>query len=260
MSRQFFWLKIDNEDFIHFNGQRYLVSSDPINLSPKNSKTTLRTDNLRSLINFISYNLDKIQMGKQFHHRRVNKPHSSEWGIIEGKLYLNNLKFELPNLKDEFIRNSQSKAVSYLFNYNWSDPCHLNRNLTDHDWMTYYFQESNVFADWFTGEILIPAIPSLYYPWGYGYVDIIDRENLSKMELYKANRNLNKDIVITFDKGVLVKTEEKEFEKDRQGIYGISSIIDPPESPFPPIEEKSNTTSFWRRLIDKILKNYKKNN
>ena len=86
MSRQIIWLKIDNEDFIHLNGLRYLVSSDPINLSPKKSKTILRTDNLRSLINFISYNLDNIYMGKQLPYQKLNKPHSSEWDIIDGKL------------------------------------------------------------------------------------------------------------------------------------------------------------------------------
>ena len=251
MSRQIIWLKIDNEDFIHLNGLRYLVSSDPINLSPKKSKTILRTDNLRSLINFISYNLDKIYIGKQSPYQKLNKPHSSEWDIIDGKLFLTDLNFELPNLEDEFIRNSQSKAVSYLFEFNWSDPCNLGRKLTDNNWMMYYFQESKVFADWFTGEIFIPAIPSLYYPWVYGYVDIYDRKDSSKMESYKANRNLDKDIVITIDRGVVVKTEEKEYEKDRKGVHGISSIIEPPVRPFSSINVKSRFKIFLRRLFHK---------
>jgi hypothetical protein len=252
MSRQIIWLKIENEDFIHLNGLRYLVSSDPINLSPKKSKTILRTDNLRSLINFISYNLDKIYMGKQSPYQKLNKPHSSEWDIIDGKLFLTDLNFELPNLEDEFIRKSQSKAVSYLFGFNWSDPCWLYRELKDNGWMMYYFQETKVFADWFTGEIFIPAIPSLYYPWGYGYVDILDRKDWSKMALYDANRKLKKDIIITIDKGIIVKTEEKEFESGRNGMDGIIGIIDPPERPFPPVQEQPKAKSFWRRLVDRL--------
>ena len=251
MSRQITWLKIDNEDFINLNGLRYLVSSDPINLSPKKSKLALRTDKLRGLISFVSYNMDKIYMGKQSPYQKLNKPHSSEWDIIDGKLFLTDLKFELPNLEDEFIRNSQTKAVSYLFEFNWLDPCNLGRKLTDNNWMMYYFQESKVFADWFTGEIFIPAIPSLYYPWVYGYVDIYDRKDSSKMESYKANRNLDKDIVITIDRGVVVKTEEKEYEKDRKGVHGISSIIEPPVRPFSSISVKSRFKFFLRRLFHK---------
>ena len=251
MSRQITWLKIDNEDFINLNGLRYLVSSDPINLSPKKSKLALRTDKLRGLISFVSYNMDKIYMGKQWPYQKLNKPHSSEWDIIDGKLFLTDLKFELPNLEDEFIRNSQTKAVSYLFEFNWLDPCNLGRKLTDNNWMMYYFQESKVFADWFTGEIFIPAIPSLYYPWVYGYVDIYDRKDSSKMESYKANRNLDKDIVITIDRGVVVKTEEKEYEKDRKGVHGISSIIEPPVRPFSSISVKSRFKFFLRRLFHK---------
>lgn len=252
MSRQITWLKIDNEDFINLNGLRYLVSSDPINLSPKKSKLALRTDKLRGLISFISYNLDKIYMEKQFHYQKINKPNSSEWDIIDGKLFLTDLKFELPNLEDELISNSQSKAVGYLFDYNWSDPCGIGRKLIDNDWMMYYFQESKVFADWFTGEIFIPAIPSLYYPWGFfGYVDIYNRKDSSKMESYKANRNLDKDIIITIDRGVVVKTEEKEYEKNRKGVYGISSIIDPPVRPLSTINVESKFKIFLRRLFNK---------
>ena len=148
-------------------------------------------------------------------------------------------------MEDEFIRNSQSKAVSYLFEFNWSDPCNLGRKLTDNNWMRYYYQESKVFADWFTGEIFIPAIPSLYYPWEYGYVDILDRKDWSKMALYDANRKLKKDIIITINKGIILKTEEKEFESGRNGMDGIISIIDPPERPQ---YSKKKKIGVWKRF------------
>ena len=72
------------------------------------------------------------------------------------------------------------------------------------------------------------------------------------MALYDANRKLKKDIIITIDKGIIVKTEEKEFESGRNGMDGNISIIDPPERPIPPIQEQPKAKSFWRSLIDRL--------
>ena len=249
MSRQFLWYKIDNEDFISVDGLRYVVSSDPLNTSPKKVNTVIKTDGLRSLIYFITYNLNRLGRKNSFHGITLNKPHSSEWEVREGKLFLIDLNFVLPDIEDENIRNNPSKAASYLLDFPWKDPCRLGRNLTEQGWMYYYFQESEVFADWFSGEIQIPAMPDLYYPWMNAYVDVFDHQDLSKMELYDANRKLNKDIILKIDKGLIIATEEKDFESNRKGIYGIKSIIDPPERPGPVFQEQAKAISFWRRLI-----------
>ena len=72
------------------------------------------------------------------------------------------------------------------------------------------------------------------------------------MALYDANRKLKKDIIITIDKGIIVKTEEKEFESGRKGMDGITGIIDRPERPIPPIQEQPKAKSFWRRFVDRL--------